>query len=378
MRYFLKRRYLPLAVLFDLFGVFRKEKKKFNTKKVKKILVIRLDRIGDIILSTPFFKSLRDNFPRAKITALVNPVSKKVLENNKDVDKIITLEAFWLNRKFSLLRDGFNWKRIKKVIKILKANKFDLGFNLRGDFFSNLLLRLSETKYKVGFGYEGGGFLLDKCVNIIDSRCQKHVVERNLDLIRALNLPVKSSRLVFNIKKQTKDKVKRFLKKNNLSDKKFILLHPGIDFPFNQVPDEVFTQLIDKLKKIGIETIISGIPKELNLIKNIVSGAENKPIIFLGYLNEIAALLERATLFVGYNSGMMHLADALDVPIIVIFRGIVEPSSFGPRGKNCIMINKLHSCMFCGKRSKKQEKQSITSKELLEAVKSILVKQKHE
>src|SRR3989338_9782191 len=110
---------------------------------IKKILIIRNDKIGDLVTSTPVFRELRKNFPIAKIIFISSKSAKQIVEKNKNIDEILIADYPPTNYK--------NFISYVNLIKILKKEDIDVGIDLRGSIFNILFLYLLKVKYKVGY-----------------------------------------------------------------------------------------------------------------------------------------------------------------------------------------------------------------------------------
>ena len=144
----------PFMFVVDVIGniLFFWTKLKIFPKKVNKILVIRLDHIGDMIMTTPVFKTLKKNFPDAKIDVLSRSVAKPAIEENTNIHKIIEYNASWFARGEKV--DSFSG-----MAKKLRKEKYDLIFELKGDP-RNIALAFCAGGYRIGYGIRGFGFLL--------------------------------------------------------------------------------------------------------------------------------------------------------------------------------------------------------------------------
>ena len=404
--YFIKRRYKPFIVTIDkLGGAYVKIKrvfvgpKKLEKSCVKKIIVLVLDLIGDGVLATPALRTIRNNFPDAEITAAVGQWNKEIFENNPDVDKVEVINAFWArSTDFNL------WQKIKSFIKIyqgIKKEKYDLGIDFRGEMLGIILLSRLGAQFKLGYGITGGGWMLDKCVNYKGDRFAKHAVERNLDLLRAIDLKI-SNNLDLAIYPTVKNKqvVDNFLTDNNIDrDNKIVVIHPGSNDQARCWDNEKWAEVAVWLIKDGYKVILSGGPndeevvkfiklKAKSIIKNEKLETRNQivnrqlPVAFFGCsILDFAELLSRVSLLLCVNSASLHIAAAQKVPTVVLFAGSY-PKTYGPwpaynqRGKQNlknVVLFKDVKCFPCGKAVCENNKcmKDIEVSDVIKAIKSI-------
>ena len=141
--------YLFKKVLFFL--------RKQNLRQINRILIFKLDHAGDVLLSIPAIRSIRNKLPLAYITLVVGPWAKGIVEGEGYIDEIICYKAYWqdrgINRSLNIL-DTLN------LIWTLRRGNYDIFFDLRGDLFAIMIAFLSGVPRRVGYGWEGGGFLL--------------------------------------------------------------------------------------------------------------------------------------------------------------------------------------------------------------------------
>lgn len=330
---FKKKRYSLLMPVFDILGaliffpiiIFKKN----IPRGPKKILVVRLDHIGDFICTTPLLGNLKRHFPGARITVLINSVSKDLAYRDPNIDKVITFSPLYLARgdKTSTL------KGLLRVIKDVRNIGFDLGVEPRGDLLSILIMWMGGVKYRVGYGITGGGFLLNKACKYDRS---KHVIERNLALLEALDVPItyRSAEVYFNEK--DKDEIEALARNDN-----FVVLHPFAGAKAKEWPFDNFQKLIDRLKKDGRDILLIGSKNDRGAFENVIDlrGKISLP--------QLACLISKAGLFIGLDSGPANIAAALNVPSIIICSGTNIPQLWIPNNSNVKFIYRDTECRPC-------------------------------
>ncbi|XRO75809.1 glycosyltransferase family 9 protein [Methanocaldococcus sp. 28A] len=209
---------LALYFLDSVFSLIFKKRK--YPEKIENILVIRLEQIGDVILTTSFFRELKKNYREAKITVLCRDVTKDLFKLIPWVDEIVVLNTPWLSRNDS---DGY-----LNVLKFIMKNykKYDLVFDLHPDP-RNLIISKFVGKYTVAYDIKGFKFLIDKPINWNFKKVE-HIVDRYINILKELGLTVEDYNLEIILDDNIMHNVKKKLNKicNLNGNKKLILIHP--------------------------------------------------------------------------------------------------------------------------------------------------------
>ena len=380
MKYaFKKPGYKILMSLFDIIGsiLFFPSKllKKQSPLNPKKILVIRLDHIGDFVCTTPLFQNLKQRFPDAKITALVNSVSKELAYRDPNIDKVITFSHFYLSRG----EESSKFKGLMRVIKDIKNIGFDIGIEPRGDLLSIVIMWLGGVKYRVGYGITGGGFLLNKMCEYDES---KHVIDRNLTLLGSLDIPISGRSPEVHFSEKDKDEVKRLIREKGvrpnqgeidalgLTPFSAVVIHPFTGAKAKEWPFDNFQKLINRLKDDGRDILLVGSKDDRGVFENVIDlrGKINLP--------QLAYLIKSARSFIGLDSGPANMAAALNVPSIVICSGTNVPQLWIPNNSNVKFVYKDIECKPCGNKVCPKEKHEcmdqITVEEVFDEFKKII------
>lgn len=339
------------SLLFELLFPFHFYKYTRNKKLItnpRKILLIRLDNIGDVILITPLIKNLKKLFPNAKIDVLVKNSTAPILKKNPYINKIFRLTPPWFARR---KENSYDLKKTWGVIKNLRKEEYDLGFELRGQINNLALLALIAPKFKIGYSLKGGSFILDlSCYPN-----QIHEVDKNNYLLESFlrKIKVKIPRLerepeVFVGKTDIK-KTQKIFEKNRFN----IVIHCSSAWSYRNYPPKLFAKVINKLvrrKKDSFFSLLTN-KSEQKTAKEILEHLEEKSkkntkIINNLSISQLIAFLSECDLFIGNDSGPAHISAALGKKTIVLF-GPQDPKRFGPIGKNVRIIYKKVPCSPC-------------------------------
>jgi len=310
----------------------------------KRILVVRTDRIGDVVLSTPVIKNLRDYFPNSYIAMMVSPNTKELVEGNPYLDEVIVYDKENKHKSwFSSMRFSIN----------LKKKKFDLAIILHPTNRVHLVTFFAGIPKRVGYNRKLG-FLLTERIPHTKQLGQKHEAEYNLDLLRYLGLKDLKVELFVPIKEKDRRYVEQLLEKEGIKEDDFLIaVHPSATCPSKRWPLERFAELCDKLKeKYNLKILVVAGPKDTDLAQKLINMMKEKAINLAGRLSlgELAYLLKRCRLFISNDSGPVHISSAVGTPVISIFgrnQAGLSPLRWGPLGKYDRIIHKEVGCQVC-------------------------------
>ncbi len=290
---------------------------------VKKILIIKLRHIGDVLLTVPTIRALKENFPDANISAIVNKGTEEMLCDNPLLDEIIVY-----NRNIKGLPISQKIKGEINFISGLRKRGFDLVVDLTSGDRPAILSYLSGARYRIGNNPMGKGFLGKRLAythlsNVEQKR--RHTVEYNLDIVREFGIDTKDKTVDFYFNNENEQYIDNFLKKNKVSKKDILVhVHPTSRWLFKAWNDKSMAEIIDYLQlKKKTKVIITSSPekKEFDKAKKILELCKSNPLELLGKtsLKQLGVLSKRSNLFFGVDSAPMHIAAAVDTPVIALF-----------------------------------------------------------
>jgi ADP-heptose:LPS heptosyltransferase len=304
-------------------------------KTVKKILVLRPDRIGDLVLTTPLLENLRKAYPAARIDLLVRPYLKELAECIDTVDRVILLGEAGLNRR-------------------LRDERYDICIDPVCDWrlYSAFLCFLTAAPVRCGFAQGSREMLFTYSVRPEDFPGQD-MAELMLELLKAAGIPVRriAPRLTV-----PKGQVPRPAQEEGQarasaqdSGRPRVVLHSGGYYPSQRWQTEKFIQLARMLLvTYGVDLVFIGSAQEKAGLGAIVSAVNDSHCrAFSGGLRELASLLFSSRVFIGNNSGPLHMAAALGVATVSL-AGPTDPLFF-PRGARDIVIRKNPGCSPCSR-----------------------------
>jgi len=310
----------------------------------KRILVVRTDRLGDVLLSTPVIKALRDNYPHAYIAMMVSPHCKDVVEGNPCLDEVIIYD-----------KDGkhSSWRRSFKFARNLKKRMFELALILHPTNRVHLVTFIAAIPRRVGYDHKLGFLLTDK-VKHLKQLGQKHELEYNLDLLRYLGIEPQDKNPFMPIRADSERWAGEILEQEGLcKNDKLLALHPGASCPSKIWPYQRFAEAADRLvKNYGFKVVILAGPKDVALAEGLLREIKSEAINLAGKtsVSQLASVLKRCRLFISNDSGPVHLASAVGTPVISIFGRAQEglsPKRWGPLGLKDIILHKKVGCIEC-------------------------------
>lgn len=312
---------------------------------MKRILITRTDRIGDVILSLPAIKAVRYAFPDAYIAIMIQPRIDDILKGNPHIDEVIVYDK---NKKHKGLLKNIGF------IKWLKGKRFDTALILHSTKRINLLCFLAGIPRRIGYARGKADFLLTDKIEYTKRFGEKHESEYSLDILRHLGINPESSIPFIYVQELDEQKAEEILKTLKISKgERFIILHPGASCPSKMWPLENFAKLGDMLiENLKIKVMINLAPDQAGLGEKVRSMMRNKPIFFCDptTLGELAALFKKASLVISNDSGPGHVAAGVGSPIISIFgrnqKGL-SPVRWRPLGDKAVAIQKDIGCIEC-------------------------------
>lgn len=310
----------------------------------KRILVLRYRFIGDTILTVPFLRNLRDAEPSAHIVWVVAPGSSEVVHGIPYVDELLCWDPVTIHADsrgtHRTLRDKV------RFVRALRSQKFDKVYVLKRSFSSALIAFLTGARERIGFDTEGRGFLLTRKVSY---KQDQHEVDNFLDVLRADGVPVRDDYLETWITPEESSAASEILVREGVAPgEKLVLVHPFAATPQRGWHLEDFARLSHLFQEQGLRIGILGSPREKELFESTRHLFGSDCVDFVGKcpLRITMALLKKCALFVGNDSGIMHLAAASGIPLVALF-GPQSPVKFGPWSKYAAVLYKAFPCSPC-------------------------------
>lgn len=315
-----RRNRIPLALL-DLAGRTVASAMRVLTRRepdggeVRRILVIEFWNIGDVILTTPFLRGLRERFPEASITFLGRPHAAELLEGSGLVDEVIVIDVPWTasRRKYDPTR--YDVRAMRRLFATLRARHFDLAFESRMDPRAKFVLALTGARRRIAYDLGGCNWLLTDAVET--GSLERHRSDDWLGLLAPLGDRRNTARPRLVVSDMEAAWAREWLRAHGIEgDDRVVAIHPGASSPCKRWPVERFAEVARWLQRDRAARVVAiedpdGQGGELSRLPGVVS---IRPT-----LRQLMAILASVDVVVCNDSGPMHIAAAVGTPTVGIF-----------------------------------------------------------
>ncbi len=300
-----------------------------------KILLVRLRLIGDVVFTTPAVRAVRQRFPDAHITYIVEPAAAPIVANNPHIDEVIV--APQRRGAMQLLADLALGRR-------LRASRYDVAIDFHGGPRSALLTWLSRARVRIGYEIAGRGWMYTRRIARPRALRPRHSVENQWDLVAALDIPPPDrSRWPVEMiaaPSAAAEVADRLARAGVGPADRLVVVHVSAGNPFRRWPIASFAALIMLLvsKEARRRVIVTSGPSEgqaagrvIAQARALLAAADHDRVVSCGdfSLDELRALLDRAALYIGGDSGPLHVATTTQVPIVALY-GPTLPARSAP------------------------------------------------
>ena len=314
---------------------------------MKNILVVKLSAIGDVIHALPVSYAIKETFPDAHLTWVVEPTAYDILAGNPFIDNIILFEK----KRFRTVR-GF-LEEFRPFRHELRARKYDAALDLQGLFKSAAIVAQSGAKLRLGTEYmrEGSAYVSRP---VKGAHATGHIVDRYLDVARALGCRVDEVRFPVAVSPAEAASADALLAAEGVcEDHRFAVLAIGANWPNKRWPVKYFAVLADWLygEKL-IPVLVGGGRLDESLVCDIEALTEVPPVNLVGRtsLKELAHIFKRADIVLGGDTGPVHLAAGLGTKTVMLM-GPTDANRSGPYGQQQNSIEIPRTCKNCRKRA---------------------------
>lgn len=311
----------------------------------ERILVIRTDHIGDLVLSTPVLEAIKSRFPEAHVTTLVSPYAADVLKNNPFLDQVMIDDA--KNRHKGV-------KGFFLLVREVRKGKFEVGILLRPTLRLALMIFLAGVKYRIGTGFRFYQIFLNRKVYVHRKVNLKHEVEYNMDLLNPLGVvPPRILPKVYVTSAEEESVRKTFDELKIAPEDIVVVIHPGSGSSSPNLPAKRYAEVAEELiGKMGAKVVFTGLNQEKDLVEFIKSKMRYNSIDLVGKttISQLKAVIENSNVLISSSTGPMHLASALGTPTVAIFCPIFTagPVRWGPYGEgHQVIMPPVPVCFKC-------------------------------
>lgn len=310
----------------------------------KRILVIRLDRLGDVILSTPVLQALRSRFPHAFIAMMVRPACNDVIEGNPSLNEVILYD-----------KEGAHQSVLATIrfARTLRRFDFDSALVLHPSNRSHWIPWLAHIPVRVGYDRKNGWLLTHR----LPHRKQeggKHEAVYTLEMLEIFGISPTLPKPVVPIHDRAKHRVDALLAESSIQPSdQLVAIHPSASCISKRWMPDRFAQVADRLMtEQGLKICLVAGESDVLFAHQVAQGMRQVPVNFAGRLSvaELAALLKRCRLLISNDSGPVHVAAAVGIPVVDLFgrnqRGL-SSLRWGPLGEGHVILHKEVGCVTC-------------------------------
>ncbi|MEO6331374.1 MAG: glycosyltransferase family 9 protein [Gemmatimonadaceae bacterium] len=304
-----------------------------DSERVRDILVVELWNIGDIVLTLPFLAQLRAKFPEARLTLLGRPYAREVLEGTGLIDDYIETDLAWSGHTTRLNPLGYRWGELRRVRNQLVRRRFDIAFKARMHVREHVLLALSRARRTVAYALGAGDSVLTDALTRPDS--ERHKTDDWLGLLAPLGgtTPVAAPQL--RVSAIEREWAARYLGQRGIGVGDVVVgIHPGASFAEKRWPMTGFAEVARALAgQPGVRVLAFADPEGYGSELGEIPGVTLARVS----LRQMMALIERCRLLICNDSGPMHLAGAMGVPVVALFGSGIAPW-FSPLGEGHVLL----------------------------------------
>jgi ADP-heptose:LPS heptosyltransferase len=311
---------------------------------IHNLLVMRLDNIGDVIMTSPALQALRQNLPNAKITLMASPSGASAASLLPWIDEVLSWRVVWQDLGKLAFDPAQEWE----LVEALKAHQFDAAMIFtsfsQSPHPAGFICALAGIPLRLGESKEQDGYSLTHCLPAAPDHI--HQTERNLHLIESVGFKVSDRHLSLSIPSEVHTAVSKLVSFQSF----YLLLNPWTSCPARNYASDRFAQAARQLSdQTGWKVVVTGVEKDRERSQALLADLGSRAIDLIGKTNlaELAALVEGASLVLTNNTSVMHIADATQTPMIVLFAGTEHISQWFPRHSQSRLLNRSTVCSPC-------------------------------
>jgi lipopolysaccharide heptosyltransferase II len=317
----------------------------------KRILCVRLDALGDVLMTTPAIRALKESQPLRSVTLLTSAAAAAAARLVPEIDEILIYEAPWMKASSALSSSAPDLE----MIKTLRAARFDAAIIFtvysQNPLPAALLCYLADIPLRIAHCRENPYRLLtDWVCEIEPDTGWRHEVQRQLDLVAVIGASTENQRLSLNIPAQARATVDALLAQLLEDGQPWLVIHPGATAASRRYPPEGFAAVARRaVQDLRYAVVFTGQAPELELTESIRISAGVRSHSLVGQLDfaGFAALLARTRLLISNNTGAVHVAAALGTPVVDLY-ALTNPQHTPWRVPHRVLFQDV-PCKYCYK-----------------------------
>lgn len=338
--------------LWGRIAALRRPYPRFDPRSVRRILVLRLDLLGDVLLSMPAVEALHERYPDAEIWMMTLPYTADIPARYPFVSRVVSLDTNGIRSLRGLLRPA-TLRQWYDLYRLLREQRFDLAVSLFG-LMASIWAFLSGATHRVGYLKEAYPLLHTRTLPGMRYDRRQHEAQWCLDLAVLAGAEPRPRYMHLEVEPEAAARMDALLRKHGVGeDTTLIAIHAGsINGSAKRWPATHWAELADRLHdELGAAVVLTGSRKELPIADEVVRAMHTGPIVLTGEttVHELAAVLARCDLVLSGDSGPLHMAVALNRPTISVY-GPTDPAISGPYprpGQIAVVLRTGIGCSPC-------------------------------
>lgn len=320
--------------------------KNLSLEDIKRILLIQLGDIGDVVLTTPAIRTLKENHPSGEIFVLLRSHASQLLEGHPLIGGL-----FLLNKEKRGFAEEIAYQ--KDFLSGLRRKRFGLSIDLRADTRGAFISFLSGARVRIG-RYRGDGRLwrnrLFTHLLRPENELNQYSAMHSLNMLAPFDVKIKNIHPELIVTYEQERRAEDILRKEQLSfDRPIVALHPFSRWRYKEWSIKKYAKLINHVcSRHKVSVLVTGSIEERDRVSEIVRMSRSDVYNLAGKtsLGEFAAILKKCSLLIGIDSAPMHIAAAVGTPTVILF-GPSSPVNWAPQGKHHSVISKDLPCVPC-------------------------------
>ena len=326
----------------------------FHKEEIERILVVKLDHIGDFVTALAPIRRLKRIFPNARLTVLAGPASRAFISLEPSIDEFIPFAFF--HARSQLGERELDKSDYDALAQQLRPYRFDLAVDLRKHPSTRDVLKYTGARFLAGFDHSGQYPNLDIALDWDGDRTlqrkRSHVVDDLIGLVDAIGHATDNDRAVIQPDPVPMPLSEMPEEVQALFDRPVVAIHPGAGNITKQWPETHFSALMDLLiERNGVNIMLVGGPDEVEVAETLLRNGRHpdRMATMAGKtkLADLPRLLKNCALYIGNDSGPKHIAGAVGIATIGIHSGVVDPVEWGPIGVNAVALRRNMNCSPC-------------------------------
>jgi len=316
------------------------------SKNIHNILLIQLGDIGDVVLSFPCIKALKENFPKANIIVAVKEKARELIEDCPWATDVISID-----KEKRRLGEEILYQR--KFFSHLRKFNFDMAIDLRTGTRGAILALFSSARQRIGRFADDGLLWRNRIFTHLVSPLNEinhYAAEYSVNVLSPLNLSIKDRLPILFVTSKRKEIALSILKREKVPfDRPIIAIHPFSLWRYKEWKTNEFVSLLDYLSiKHNCTVVITGSKEERKRVQEMIKRSKTKIFNLAGRtsIGTLPGIFQACKLFIGVDTGALHLAAAVGIPTIGIF-GPSSPTNWAPRGNQHRVVSKRMLCVPC-------------------------------